>query len=163
MRPARVTRRAVPGPAFSCLQRDQRSSVESLAIAKPASRSCASRGQLERVRAASTVRCTDPLQLHVKSNRRSDTARSGEAEGSYACGRAMRLGGSSAPREAPRSRRSRDARGKARVGWDAPLRPTCVPSLAARVGARGLSSFKSTSIIAFVSNYLSYSMLICAQ
>ena len=147
MRPARVTRRAVPGPAFSCLQRDQRSSVESLAIAKPASRSCASRGQLERVRAASTVRCTDPLQLHVKSSQvksqSSSTLRHralGRGGGELcACGRAMRLGGSSAPREAPRSRRSRDARGKARVGWDAPLRPTCVPSGWLESAGRALS------------------------
>ena len=45
--------------------------------------------------------------------------------------------------------------GKRVWGGTRPLRPTCVPSLAG-VGARCLSSFKSTSIIAFVSNYLSY-------
>ena len=41
------------------------------------------------------------------------------------------------------------------VGRAAPA-DVCAVAAAWRVGARCLSSFKSTSIIAFVSNYLSY-------
>ena len=49
------------------------------------------------------------------------------------------------------------------VGRAAPADVCAVAGWSRRARARGLSSFKSTSIIAFVSNYLSYSMLICAQ